>query len=82
MSVRIAINGLGRTGRCFIRSALAHGADLELVVVNDLTDRRLAHLLTFDSVQSHLPTIVAVIDDTIVSMTVRSERFGSLTFAS
>jgi glyceraldehyde-3-phosphate dehydrogenase/erythrose-4-phosphate dehydrogenase len=37
VSARIAINGLGRTGRVFFRAALHH-PDLELVAVNDLSD--------------------------------------------
>ena len=38
MSVRVAINGLGRTGRSFLRSAYARDADIEVVAVNDLAD--------------------------------------------
>jgi glyceraldehyde 3-phosphate dehydrogenase len=51
VSVRIGINGFGRIGRNFVRAALAQGADLEIVGVNDLTDNKaLAQLLKFDSV--------------------------------
>ncbi|GAA1728602.1 type I glyceraldehyde-3-phosphate dehydrogenase [Microbacterium paludicola] len=51
MSVRIGINGFGRIGRNFVRAALAQGADIEIVGVNDLTDNKaLAQLLKFDSV--------------------------------
>ena len=39
MSVRIGINGFGRIGRNYFRAALAQGSDLEIVAVNDLTDR-------------------------------------------
>ncbi|HAQ60203.1 MAG TPA: type I glyceraldehyde-3-phosphate dehydrogenase [Microbacterium sp.] len=51
MSVKIGINGFGRIGRNYLRAALAQGADLEIVAVNDLTDNKsLAHLLKYDSV--------------------------------
>jgi glyceraldehyde 3-phosphate dehydrogenase len=51
MPVRVAINGFGRVGRSFVRSAHARGADIEVVAVNDLvTPQTLAHLLKYDSV--------------------------------
>ena len=51
MPVRVAINGFGRVGRCFLRAAHEQHADLEIVAVNDLTDAAtLAHLLKYDSV--------------------------------
>jgi glyceraldehyde 3-phosphate dehydrogenase len=51
MPVRVAINGFGRVGRCFMRSAHARNADIEVVAVNDLiTAQTLAHLLKYDSV--------------------------------
>jgi glyceraldehyde 3-phosphate dehydrogenase len=67
MSVRVAINGLGRTGRSFLRSAQARHADLEVVAVNDLADiATLAHLLRYDSVAGRFPADVHVDRDTIV----------------
>jgi glyceraldehyde 3-phosphate dehydrogenase len=55
MTVRVGINGFGRIGRNFFRAALASGADLEVVGVNDLTSpETLAHLLRFDSTQGRL----------------------------
>ena len=61
MPLRVAINGLGRTGRSFLRSAYAQDADIELVAVNDLADCvTLAHLLKYDSVAGRFPgTVVA-----------------------
>jgi glyceraldehyde 3-phosphate dehydrogenase len=51
MSVRVGINGFGRIGRNFFRSARQRGADLEIVAVNDLGDAKtMAHLLKYDSV--------------------------------
>ena len=47
---RIAINGLGRIGRTFLKLALERD-ELELVAVNDLADpENLAYLLKYDSV--------------------------------
>ena len=37
MTVRVGINGFGRIGRNFYRAAVAAGADIEVVAVNDLT---------------------------------------------
>ncbi|MBI2462619.1 MAG: type I glyceraldehyde-3-phosphate dehydrogenase [Candidatus Rokubacteria bacterium] len=57
MSVRVGINGFGRIGRIFFRSAL--GSGLELAAVNDLSDAKtLAHLLKYDSVHGTLPAEV------------------------
>ena len=50
MTIRVGINGFGRIGRNFFRAALAQGADIEIVGVNDLTDNKtLAHLLKYDT---------------------------------
>ena len=55
MTVRVGINGFGRIGRNFFRAALAQGADIEIVGVNDLTDNEtLAHLLKYDSILGRL----------------------------
>ncbi|MSP24926.1 MAG: type I glyceraldehyde-3-phosphate dehydrogenase [Myxococcales bacterium] len=52
MTVKIAINGFGRIGRCVTRALVQRGvSDVELVAINDLTDpKTLAHLLQYDSV--------------------------------
>ena len=78
MTVRIGINGFGRIGRTYLRAALAGGADVEVVAVNDLTDAAtLAALLEWDSVGGHLDG-VAVDGGTLRvrdrSITVLSER--------
>ncbi|MEJ5944772.1 type I glyceraldehyde-3-phosphate dehydrogenase [Pseudokineococcus basanitobsidens] len=55
MTIRVGINGFGRIGRNFFRAALASGADVEVVAVNDLADNNaLAHLLKFDSTLGRL----------------------------
>ncbi len=47
---RVAINGFGRIGRCFARSAYGR-SELEIVAINDLTTpENLAYLLKYDSV--------------------------------
>ncbi len=52
---RVAINGFGRIGRCFLRMALGDN-DIEIVAVNDLgAQENLAYLLQYDSVYGVLP---------------------------
>ena len=49
--MKVAINGFGRIGRNFFRSAIKSGADIDVVAVNDLTDAKtLAYLLQHDTV--------------------------------
>jgi glyceraldehyde 3-phosphate dehydrogenase len=56
MPVRVAINGFGRVGRCFVRAAYDTEANLEIVAINDLFDTRTAaHLLKYDSVFGRFP---------------------------
>src|SRR5215218_1079462 len=67
VSVKIGINGFGRIGRNYFRAALAQGADLEIVAVNDLTSpEALAHLLKYDSVGGRLKETVEVKDGNLV----------------
>ncbi|MBI4589011.1 MAG: type I glyceraldehyde-3-phosphate dehydrogenase [Candidatus Rokubacteria bacterium] len=50
MGVRVGVNGFGRIGRVFLRTAL-QTKELDVVAVNDLADAKtLAHLLKHDSV--------------------------------
>jgi glyceraldehyde 3-phosphate dehydrogenase len=66
VTVKIGINGFGRIGRNFLRAALAQGADLDIVAVNDLTDNNtLAHLLKYDSVGGQLSESVSYDGDSI-----------------
>jgi glyceraldehyde 3-phosphate dehydrogenase len=66
VTVKIGINGFGRIGRNFLRAALAQGADLDIVAVNDLTDNKtLAHLLKYDSVGGRLDQEVSYDGDAI-----------------
>src|SRR5262249_4576903 len=69
MATRIGINGFGRIGRSFVRAWQKAGypGDLELVVVNDITDARtLAHLLRHDSIHGPYPGKVDSTDGKIV----------------
>ena len=53
MPTKIAINGFGRIGRCVVRALVERKLqkDLEVVLVNDLTDSKtLAHLYDWDTV--------------------------------
>jgi glyceraldehyde 3-phosphate dehydrogenase len=76
MTIRVGINGFGRIGRNFYRAALAKGADIELVGVNDLTDTTtLAHLLKYDSILGRLPYEVKATADEI---TVNGKTFKAL----
>jgi len=66
MSVRVAINGFGRIGRCFLRSAYEQDSGVEVAAVNDLVAApTLAHLLKYDSVFGRFPGEVAVQNDGI-----------------
>ena len=63
MPVRVAINGFGRVGRCFLRSAHGRDTDVEVVAVNDLVEPgTLAHLLEYDSVFGRFPGKVEMTD--------------------
>ena len=67
MAIKVGINGFGRIGRNYLRAALALGADLEIVAVNDLSDpKALAHLLKYDSVSGRLDQDVRVDGDLII----------------
>jgi glyceraldehyde 3-phosphate dehydrogenase len=66
VTVRVGINGFGRIGRNFYRAAVAAGADIEIVGVNDLTDNAtLAHLLKYDSILGRFPGEVRSTEDEI-----------------
>src|SRR3954447_23253551 len=66
MTVRVGINGFGRIGRNFYRAVKKHGADVDLVAVNDLTSPETnAHLLKYDSTHGRLDVEVKVTGDGI-----------------
>ncbi|HUU06240.1 MAG TPA: type I glyceraldehyde-3-phosphate dehydrogenase [Patescibacteria group bacterium] len=50
MNIKVAINGFGRIGRLFLRTAYRHPG-IEIAAINDITDpKTLAHLLKYDSI--------------------------------
>ncbi len=66
MTVRVGLNGFGRTGRAFYRAILDRSLDVEVVAVNDLgSPTALARLLQRDSVYGPLPEEVVVAGDSI-----------------
>jgi glyceraldehyde 3-phosphate dehydrogenase len=67
MSVRVAINGFGRVGRCAFRSAFESEAPIDWVGINDVADvATLAHLLRHDSVYGPFPGSVEVAESALV----------------
>ena len=75
MAVKAGINGFGRIGSNVFRAAYEHGADVDWVAVNDITDTAtLAHLLKYDSVLGPFPGEVEATD---TGLTVDGARSGS-----
>lgn len=66
MATKVGINGFGRIGRIFFRTAM-NSKELDIVAVNDLTDAKtLAHLLKYDSVHGILNAEVTARDDSLI----------------
>ena len=71
---RVAINGLGRIGRAFLKLALTR-PELDVVAVNDLGDpANLAYLLGFDSVYGRYGEAVAFDGSGEPSLTIGDHR--------
>jgi glyceraldehyde 3-phosphate dehydrogenase len=67
MSVRVAINGFGRTGRAAFRAAYEREADIEFVAINDVAEpAMLAQLLRHDTVYGPFPASVEAADGGLV----------------
>ncbi len=65
-TTRVAINGLGRIGRSFVRRSWGH-SEIEIVAVNDLGSiDNLAYLLAHDSMYGNAPFSVEVVDGALV----------------
>jgi glyceraldehyde 3-phosphate dehydrogenase len=73
--VRVAINGLGRIGRAFLKLAIER-SELEVVAVNDLGDiENLAYLLKYDTAYGPADFDVAVQDgDLVMTQFLESEE--------
>ncbi|MBM1311409.1 type I glyceraldehyde-3-phosphate dehydrogenase [Sulfitobacter mediterraneus] len=67
MTIKIAINGFGRIGRCVLRALLENGTDgIEVVAINDLAaPETLLHLLKYDSVHGRLQGSARLEGDTL-----------------
>ena len=79
MTVRVGINGFGRIGRNFFRSARGGGEGVDVVAVNDLGDAvTMAHLLNYDSVLGPLDAEIRAAEGAIVvdddELTLLNER--------
>jgi glyceraldehyde 3-phosphate dehydrogenase len=67
MSVRVAINGFGRTGRAAFRAAYERGADIEWAAINDVAEPALlAHLLRYDTVYGPFAGTIEATDDALI----------------
>ena len=63
MAIKVAITGFGRIGRCVAR-ILNDRDDIELVAVNDTTDREMTkYLLKYDSVHGTFDDVVEILED-------------------
>ena len=67
MTVRLAINGFGRTGRSLLRAVLTLHPELEVVAINDLgAPPALARLFARDSVHGQFPASVVIDGDVMI----------------
>ncbi|MFX0079823.1 MAG: type I glyceraldehyde-3-phosphate dehydrogenase [Candidatus Hermodarchaeota archaeon] len=66
MAVKVAINGLGRIGRNYLRGVMK-AKDLEIVAANDLGDTNIvAHLLKYDSIYGQYPGTIEATNNEII----------------
>jgi D-erythrose 4-phosphate dehydrogenase len=66
MSLKIAINGFGRIGRCVLRAIYERGLqnDIEVVAINELADcETISYMLRYDSTHGRFPNDVFVSQD-------------------
>lgn len=69
MTIRVAINGYGRIGRCVVRAMFEYKKhnDIELVAINDLSrPEAIAHLTRYDSTHGIFPAQVALEGNTLM----------------
>ena len=66
MSIKVAINGFGRIGRCALRAAFNDDA-FDFVAINDLTDSKtLGHLFKYDSVHGRFNGALEVGESSLI----------------
>ena len=65
MALKVAINGMGRIGRCTLAAIIESGRkDIEVVAINaPMPLETLAHLIKYDSVHGKFPGDVRIMDD-------------------
>lgn len=69
MTIRVAINGYGRIGRCILRAVFEYNRqnDINIVAINDLSGiQTTAHLTRYDSTHGRFPSRVEVEGDQLV----------------
>lgn len=70
MTIRVAINGYGRIGRCILRSIFEYHRekDFQIVAINDLSGANIsAHLTRYDSTHGRFPGQV-IVDGNILTI--------------
>jgi glyceraldehyde 3-phosphate dehydrogenase len=68
MSIKVAINGFGRIGRCAAR-IISNRDDMELVAINDTSDRKMTkQLLKYDSVHGEFNKNVEILEGDILNL--------------
>ncbi len=68
MALKVAITGFGRIGRCVAR-ILADRDDMELVAINDTTDKEMTrYLLKYDSVHGTFDKEVELLEDDYIQI--------------
>ncbi len=77
MSIRVAINGFGRIGRCVAR-IITEREGVELVAVNDTSSRDMTkNLLKYDSVHGRFDKEVELLEDDFVQIGDQKVKFFS-----
>lgn len=69
MTIRVAINGYGRIGRCILRSIFEHNRqnEFEIVAINDLSGLEVtSHLTRYDSTHGRFPAEVSTENNKLV----------------
>jgi glyceraldehyde 3-phosphate dehydrogenase len=67
VTIRVAINGFGRTGRSLLRAVLSSHPEIEVVAINDLgAPEALARLFARDSVHGRFPEPVRIDDQVML----------------
>ncbi len=77
MSVKVAINGFGRIGRCAAR-IITKRNDMQIVAINDTGKRAMSqHLLKFDSVHGRFDEKVEILEDDFMYIGNQKVKFFS-----